>query len=95
MPSSFYFLLRGEAFFKSNKKLDSLSDFNKVIEIGSKDNYLSIAHDYVGQIKSGFGDNENAIISYTKAIELNPQNFEAYNNRAKTKSMINYSTLMS
>ncbi len=89
LPSSFYFLLRGEAFFKSNKKLDSLSDFNKVIEIGSQANYLSIAHDYVGQIKSGFGDNENAIISYTKAIELNPQNFEAYNNRAKTKSMIN------
>lgn len=86
-PKSSYFLIRGEAFFKINKKLDSLSDFNKVIEIGSKDTHLSTAHNFIGMIKSDFGDNDNAITSYSKAIELNPKYFEAYNNRAKSKSI--------
>ena len=88
-PKANYFLVRGESFFKSNNKLKALSDFQKVIEIGSTDRDLSMALTYIGTIKSDFGDHSNAIISFSKAIELNPQNFEAYNNRAKAKSMNN------
>tara|TARA_Y100001978_G_C23682851_1_gene430057 strand:- start:294 stop:1175 length:882 start_codon:yes stop_codon:yes gene_type:complete len=86
-PKAVYFLVRGESFYKSNNKLDALSDFQKVIEIGSTDRNLSMAHTYIGTIKSDFGDHDNAIISFSKAIELNPQDFEAYNNRAKSKSL--------
>lgn len=87
-PIADYFLIRGEAFYKTNKKLEALSDFNKVIETETNKKLLAITYNYIGIIKSSFGDHENAIISFSRGLEIDPKDFKAYNNRAKSRMAI-------
>lgn len=41
-----------------------------------------MAYEFLGEYYAGLGDFTNAIINFTKAIELNPSNYKAYFYRA-------------
>ena len=70
---------RGMAFFAQNKYPQALDDFEKSAALG-KDNFRSIY--YMGIVQSVMGNEEEALCSFTKSLEINSFQSHAYYRRA-------------
>ena len=73
---------RGMAYFTQNKYPQALEDFEKSSRLG-KDNFRSIY--YMGIVQSVMGDEEKALSSFTKSLEINAFQSHAYYRRALSR----------
>jgi tetratricopeptide (TPR) repeat protein len=74
---------RGNVRVSQNKLKDSLTDFDRAIELAptAPDPYLNR-----GAALEGLGRWQDAIASYNKVLELNPKDAAAYNNRGNANA---------
>jgi Flp pilus assembly protein TadD len=70
---------RGNAYQSKGQYAQAIADFNKAIELNSKDDG---AYTNRGVAYSKKGQDNQALADYNKAIELNPKNNTAYYNMA-------------
>ena len=80
-----FFIKRGYTKFKKGDYQESITDFDKALEI---DPQLVAAYYNRGNAKRKSGGNQGAITDYTKAIEINPQLAAAYRNRGIAKELV-------
>ena len=73
------FCKRGNVFWAFGEMDEAFKDFSKSI---TKGNNFPIVYEFFGDYYAGLGDFNRAIINFTKAIELKPDNYQAYFYRA-------------
>ena len=75
-----YFLDNGIFDFQNGKYNDAIENFNKSLELK---NDWEIPYFYRAVANQALENFDDAILDYTKALQLNPKMTDAYYNRAK------------
>jgi len=76
---------RGQLEIKMHNYFGALRDFQKALSIDHK---LTGLYYFMGYAKEQVGDHEGSQVAYTKAIERNPQDAQAYTDRAFVRQIL-------
>lgn len=83
LPTGYNFMRRGQLFAYMNRNEDAESDFKKAMHLAPD---LSYPYNYMGVLVESYGDEEQALDLYKKAIEVGEREndvcMEAYHNAA-------------
>ncbi|MDH5203952.1 MAG: tetratricopeptide repeat protein [Nitrospirota bacterium] len=82
--NSFCYLKRGKLFEKQKEYEKAIQDYDKYIGDGDKNNPLPFF--YRGYSKAQLGLNKEAIVDYTKSLDLHPDDANVLFNRGNAKS---------
>lgn len=90
LPTGYNFMRRGQLFAYMNRNEDAESDFKKAMHLAPD---LSYPYNYMGVLLESYGDEEQALELYKKAIEVGEREndvcMEAYHNAANLQCRTN------